>query len=191
MIGLIVAACVLLAGVFLLGTTGLRPAGSPSATPPPTAPPSGNGTTPTPIPPMPAPPTNRSATRLALDLATDRSSYQTGDAAVVTITLANLGNSTVFLGLPNPCSMVFMVYGQAGQIVFNSSRYFGCIQVWQDLVLAPGASQTSVYRWPLVTDNGFRVTAPAVYKLVPSFESNLGYQASVVRTGSATIDVSP
>ena len=129
--------------------------------------------------------------RLAFGIETDQASYRTGNVAIVTISLTNVGNATVSLGLPSPCSVVFMVYGSDGEAVFNSSRYFSCIQVWRDVVLAPGASQTFVYRWPLVADNGTPVPAPATYRLVPAFVWGISYQHSVVRTETATISVSP
>lgn len=186
-LALLVAGCVLVAGLYAVGSGVLVPAGSPSTTGPPVASPTPGNTT----PPAPTPaPEKPGALRLALALTTDRPTYKIGDTVHVTITVTNLGNRTVTLGLPNPCSVVFLVFDTQGEIVFNSTAYFGCVELWLDVTLAPGASEVvSAYRWTLVRNNDTPVPAPATYRLVPMFFWGKLYQDSVVRTETATISV--
>ncbi len=128
---------------------------------------------------------------LAFRLVTDRTAYSLGDSANVTITLTNVGTTTVTLGIPNPCSVVFLVYDERGQPVYNSTRHVGCIEVWWNLVLDPGASQTWNYSWDLTTDAGAPVPAPAIYQLMPMFVWGRLYQERVVSTETVAIAVGP
>jgi len=129
--------------------------------------------------------------RLAFALVTDRSIYTAGDTLNVSITLTNRGNDTAVLQLPSPCSVVFIVYDDTRQVVFNSTAYWGCVQVVWNLLLEPGASQSWVYSWGLEMNNGTPVKAPGTYELVPSFVWGRLYQDNVVRTDTATIAVTP
>ncbi len=169
-----------------VGTLWLVMAGSPPPSPAGAqAPPAGGSPSP------PATGGNFTAMALALQLVTDRPVYSLGDTVKVTITLTNVGDEVATLGLPDPCSVVFLVYDGNGQPAYNSTKNVGCIQVWWDLTLKPGASQMWHYSWNTTTDSGDPVPAPASYELIPSFVWGRLYQDRVVCTETATIAVEP
>jgi hypothetical protein len=186
-LALVLAGCVIVSGFYVVSSGLLSLSGSPSSTLPPAprpAPGNNSEPTPTPAPSRPGP------LRLALDLTTDRPNYTLGDSVHLTITLTNVGNDTWALEIPNPCSVVFLAYDARGNVVFNSTTYFGCIQVRWDLTLAPGESRVvAEYSWPLIRNNETQVPAPATYRLVPMFILGKLYQYAVVRTEVAEIAV--
>lgn len=186
-LALLAAGCVIGAGLYAVGSGVLFPATSPtSIVPPAPLPAPGNHSAPLPLP-SPKPP---GPLRLALALSTDRATYTLGDTVLVTITLTNVGNDTWTLGIPNPCSVVFLAYDSDGELVFNSTTYYGCIQVWWDLTLGPGESVVVAgYRWSLIRNNETPVPAPATYRLVPMFVLGRLYQDAVVHTDVALISV--
>lgn len=184
----LVAGCVLTATGSVLAASLIAAPGGSGPVAGPLAPTPGPGTSPPEAPPSTSPgPIAPPPMRLALVLRTDRPDYTIGDTVHVTTYLTNVGNGTVVLNLPNPCSVVFLAYDAAGDVVFNSTS--PCIQVTMTLHLAPGASEPFRFDWDLIMYNGSRVPAPADYRLVPMFFWGRLYQDSVVRTDSATIHV--
>jgi hypothetical protein len=129
--------------------------------------------------------------RLSFSLRTDQVSYSTGETANVSITLKNVGEGAAVLNFGNPCPEQFVVFDSQDHAVFNSTSYFGCIEVLWEITLAPGASVGWSLRWPLFTDRWTPLPAPATYVLVPSFTMGKLYQPYVVHTDTATITVRP
>ncbi len=127
--------------------------------------------------------------RLAFSLRTDRESYSLGETVNVSISLTNVGNGTTVLNFGNPCPEQFVAFDAQGHAIFNSTSYFGCIEVTWATTLAPGASVEWRLGWPLLTDRLMPLPAPATYVLVPSFLMGKLYQPYVVYTDSATITV--
>jgi hypothetical protein len=123
---------------------------------------------------------------------TDRPYYSSGDVADVSITLTNLGFTTVTLHFPNPCFMEFLVYPSGGAPVFNSTRYWACIEMLAQVTLPPGGSTTHMYPWNLSADDGTPLPPAQWYTILPRFIwGDLGYQQYVTRTDIATFYLSP
>jgi len=68
-----------------------------------------------------------------------------------------------------PCFVQFLVLDEAHHAVYNSSKWWGCVQVLTDESLAPGESRRWVFRWGLTTDAGGPLTVGQQYEVVPSF----------------------
>lgn len=128
--------------------------------------------------------------RLAFSIRTDRETYTLGETANVSIALTNVGNGTAVLNFGNPCFDQLLAFNDSGQEVYNTSRFWGCIEVLWGITLAPGASVTHTFPWSLTTNEGKPLPVPEMYRLVPSFKWGRLYQDSVVRTETATIYVS-
>ena len=125
---------------------------------------------------------------LAFTARTDRTSYGPRDSANVTVILTNIGLDTAMMHFGSPCFVQFLVLDDARHAVYNSSKWWGCIQVLTDEILAPGESRSWVFPWGLKTDAGGPLTVGQQYEVVPSFlwAYATDYQRYVSRTTVAT-----
>src|SRR5881409_1790073 len=83
-----------------------------------------------------------SGPNLAFMAKTDRTSYGPGDSANVTVILTNIGLETAVMHFHTPCFVQFLVLDEARHALFNSSRWWGCVQSWRRKSLhraSPGA----------------------------------------------------
>jgi hypothetical protein len=128
---------------------------------------------------------------LAFTALTDRTVYRLGETANVSVILTNIGLEPVVMHFANPCFTQFVVLGEIRLAVYNSSKWWGCVQVIADVVLAPGASLSHVFAWNMTTDAGGPLTAGQQYEVVPSFIWPYAstYQRYVSRTNVATFIV--
>src|SRR5437899_3122656 len=111
------------------------------------------------------------AARLVASVAaakTDRTNYGPGDSANVTVILTNIGLETAVMHFHTPCFVQFLVLDEARHAQFNSSRWWGCVQILADEILAPGESRTWVFPWGLTTDAGGPLAIGQQYEVVPS-----------------------
>lgn len=130
--------------------------------------------------------------QLAFSIRTDRETYALGETANVSVTLTNVGNDTAVLNFPNACVVQYLVFNESGGEVYNTTHFWGCIQMLWGFTLASGASKIWGMPWDLTTNQWTPVLAPGTYRLVPSFVwYEPGYQRSVVHTGTVTITVNP
>src|SRR2546427_8262046 len=93
-----------------------------------------------------------SGPNLAFTARTDRTSYGPSDSAKVTVILTNIGLDTIVMHFGQPCFVQFLVLDEARHAVYNSSKWWGCVQVLTDEILAPGESRSWVFPWGLTTD---------------------------------------
>jgi len=128
---------------------------------------------------------------LAFTARTDRPTYRLGETAHVSVILTNIGLETAVMHFGSPCFVQFLVLDEMRHAVYNSSKWWGCIQVLTDEVLAPGESRSWVFSWGLTTDAGGPLTAGQQYDVVPSFiwGNATVYQRYVSRTNAATFIV--
>src|SRR2546427_163924 len=89
---------------------------------------------------------------------------------------------------PPGCFAEFVVLDPTGEAVYNSSKWWGCIQVLADVTLAPGESRSHVFPWNLSSDTGEPLPGGHEYRVVPSFlwVYASSYQRFVSRTDVAT-----
>ena len=128
-----------------------------------------------------------SGPNLAFTARTDRTSYGPSDSAKVTVILTNIGLDTIVMHFGQPCFVQFLVLDEARHAVYNSSKWWGCVQVLTDEILAPGESRSWVFPWGLTTDAGGPLLAGPQYEVVPSFLWIYpDYQRNVSRTTVAT-----
>jgi len=128
-----------------------------------------------------------SGPNLAFTAKTDRTNYGPGDSANVTVILTNIGLETAVMHFHTPCFVQFLVLDEARHAQFNSSRWWGCVQILADEILAPGESRTWVFPWGLTTDAGAPLAIGQQYEVVPSFLWIYPeYQRNVSRTTVAT-----
>ncbi len=129
-----------------------------------------------------------SGPNLAFTARTDRTSYGPRDSANVTVILTNIGLDTAMMHFGTPCFVQFLVLDEARHAVYNSSTWWGCVQVLTDEILAPGESRSWVFRWGLTTDAGGPLVDGQQYEVVPSFLWVYAgdYQRYVSRTNVAT-----
>ncbi len=128
-----------------------------------------------------------SGPNLAFTAMTDRTSYGPGDSANVTVILTNIGLETAVMHFHTPCFVQFLVLDEARHALFNSSRWWGCVQILANEILAPGESRTWVFPWGLTTDAGGPLAIGQQYEVVPSFLWIYpDYQRNVSRTTVAT-----
>ncbi len=132
---------------------------------------------------------------LAFTARTDRTVYHPGDSATVTVILTNIGIEPVVMHFGSPCFVQFLVLDETRQALYNSSKFWVCIQVLADVVLVPGESRSSVFPWNLTTDGGGPLSTGQQYQVVPSFlwANATSYQRYVSRTDVAafTLAASP
>jgi hypothetical protein len=128
---------------------------------------------------------------LAFTARTDRATYVPGDSANVTVVLTNIGLETIAMHFGQPCYVQFLVLDEARHAVYNSSKWWGCIQLWTDDILAPGQSRSKTFAWNLTTDAGNPLAVGSQYEVVPSFLWAYmdPYQRYVSRTDVATFTV--
>lgn len=112
---------------------------------------------------------------LAFTARADRTSCGPRDSANVTVILANIGLDTVMMHFGSPCFVQFLVLDEARHAVYNSSKWWGCVQLLTDEILAPGEPRSWAFPWGLTTDAG---GSP----LVSSTKSSLPSSGSTRRT---------
>src|SRR2546426_836894 len=101
--------------------------------------------------------------------------------------LTNIGLETAVMHFHTPCFVQFLVLDEARDALFNSSRWWGCVQILANEILAPGESRTWVFPWGLTTDAGGPLGIGQQYEVVPSFLWIYpDYQRNVSRTTVAT-----
>ena len=125
---------------------------------------------------------------LAFTAQMDQAVYDPGNLAKVSVTLTNIGLNAVTMHFANPCFAQFVVLDPTGEAVYNSSKWWGCIQVLADVTLAPGESRSHVFPWNLSSDMGEPLPGGHEYRVVPSFlwVYASSYQRFVSRTDVAT-----
>jgi len=125
---------------------------------------------------------------LAFTAQMDQAVYDPGNLAKVSVTLTNIGLDAVTMHFANPCFAQFVVLDPTGEAVYNSSKWWGCIQVLADVTLAPGESRSHVFPWNLSSDTGQPLPGGHEYRVVPSFLWGYAssYQRFVSRTDVAT-----
>ncbi len=128
---------------------------------------------------------------LAFTARTDRATYVPGDSANVTVVLTNIGLETIAMHFGQPCYVQFLVLDEARHAVYNSSKWWGCVQLVTDEILAPGQSRSKTFAWNLTTDAGNPLAVGSQYEVVPSFLWAYmdPYQRYVSRTDVATFTV--
>ena len=124
---------------------------------------------------------------LAFTARTDRSVYDPGSLAKVSVTLTNVGSDPVTMRFGEPCFMQFLVLDPTGQAVYNSSKWWNCIALLTDVTLVPGESRSQVFAWNLSSDTGTPLPGGHEYRAVPSFiwGNRTFYQRFVSRTDVA------
>src|SRR2546425_9939285 len=132
-----------------------------------------------------------SGPNLAFTARTDRTSYGPRDSANVTVILTNIGLEAIVMHFGQPCFVQFLVLDEARHAVYNSSKWWGCVQVLTDEILAPGESRSERFLWNLRTDAGSPLALGSQYEVVPSFLWAYmdPYQRYVSRTDVATFTV--
>jgi len=132
-----------------------------------------------------------SGPNLAFTAQTDRAIYGAGETANVSVILTNIGLEPVVMHFANPCFAQFVTLDEMRLAVYNSSKWWGCVQVIADVVLAPGESRSHVFAWNMTTDGGGALTVGQQYEVVPSFVWPYAstYQRYVSRTNVATFIV--
>jgi len=128
---------------------------------------------------------------LAFTARTDRATYLPGESANVTVILTNIGLDTIVMHFGQPCYVQFLVLDEARHAVYNSSKWWGCVQLLTDEILAPGQSRSETFLWNLRTDAGSPLALGSQYEVVPSFLWAYmdPYQRYVSRTDVATFTV--
>src|SRR3989449_2570752 len=106
---------------------------------------------------------------LAFTARTDRATYLPGESANVTVILTNIGLETIVMHFGQPCYVQFLVLDEARHAVYNSSKWWGCVQLLTDEILAPGQSRSETFLWNLRTDAGSPLALGSQYEVVPSF----------------------
>jgi hypothetical protein len=180
----LVAVGVLVVTAVILGTTVLSGILTPQTAPPPPSalpPPSPPGGSPPPRQDVPADP------KLALSADLDQRVYRAGDSATVRVILTNVGKFRAVLDFPVPCMGEFLVSNASLGDVFNSSKWWGCIQILWTLPLDPGASYAWSFSWNLTDDHQQPLPVNRSYVVTPEFVWRmLPYQGYVIRTDTAS-----
>ncbi len=129
-----------------------------------------------------------SESSLAFTARTNQATYVPGESANITVILTNIGLETIVMHFGSPCFVQFVVLDESRHAVYNSSKWWGCIQVLTDEILAPGESRSWLFPWGLTTDTGKPLPVGQQYEVVPSFiwAYATDYQRYVSRTNTAT-----
>ncbi len=129
---------------------------------------------------------------LAFTARTDKATYVQGESANVSVMLTNIGLETIVMHFGSPCFVQFLVVDETQHAVYNSSKWWACIQVVTDEILTPGESRSWLFSWGLTTDAGQPLAVGQQYEVVPSFiwGNATDYQRYVSRTNVATFTVS-
>jgi len=128
---------------------------------------------------------------LAFTARTDRATYIPGESANVTVVLTNIGVEPVTMHFGQPCYVQFLVLDEGRHPVYNSSKWWGCVQLLTDEILAPGQSRSQTFTWDLKSDAGTLLAVGSQYEVVPSFLWAYmdPYQRYVSRTDVATFTI--